>query len=499
MKKYILLITFMFITILITNYNLNVYATDYYEPGEYWQSTNGLFTIDKANIAAGKYFGAKLSSVLQEGGNLLEPQVHKDISDFGLKKLNGYGIDDCLYCVYQQGSYTKITLCRDPKNGEQVYLAPTGLHTNVLRFCYKIDGEFVPLPSVDIPVYGYGYYSSNISWYYFYLLNNQTSSPSYAPNAFADEVAILDSNLPVYLLDKDEIDNEGYWDDFVSGTPIYTPENEENYVVDLEVPQNLTMTGNWICKDTLFTTEHGNLKFKWTQNDANYDKWTTQIQYYMKSEYCQNGFTHIFDKWIPSDTFLFQKQFDVLCSKREFTKDFYCLDTSAYTLSEGSRLLGGISVDDFSVHGIGALFKIRNYYDDGKKIHISNWIELKVNTNGDIFTGLGDEDPTYTIEEHVPTDDELKGGSSINEDGSNKTGGINSDSTYNPNDVFDPTASTDSESLKEQIINGFGLVGNNGLVQLFSDFFDYVPKWFFSLIATGISLVIIVALVKLAL
>lgn len=465
---------------------------------EYWQDEKGTFQTGSAS--GSEHISYKLNDVLKKAGCYLDCAVHKDIWDYSLSSIFGYGLEDFYYCIWDNnGSTNYISLCLNPGDEHEVYYAPTSSEPNSrLKFCYKVDGKFVALPSVDIPIYCVGHYYDATNWYYCYRYSKQPSDSTGNASAFSDSSSILEANLPVYQYDRDKMDDDGYLDNFSESEPAYFPKNESDYIVDLEVPQELKLSGKYICNQSLFHINHDELEFTWKQTDENYIYWTTQIDYYTKNEYCKNGITHLLDSWVESDNFIFNNRFEVLCSNRKYKKDFYCTGVSAFVLSEGSRLLGGCSTDDFSARPTNVQFKVRNYYDDGKSIHVSNWLVVTYKPNNSGFIDF--ENPEYNIEEQAPSPDELDSGNSFNDDGTTKVGAADPNSSYDPDDTKDPTDNdADSDSLKSQIKTGFGLLGNNGLLKFYGDYFDYVPDWFFSLIATGISIIILIALVKLAL
>ena len=85
--------------------------------------------------------------------------------------------------------------------------------------------------------------------------------------------------------------------------------------------------------------------------------------------------------------------------------------------------------------------------------------------------------------------------------------GIDDDDDYKSyveeNKIYDSDnfhgVSDNSDSLLNYISSGFGLLGDNGLIALLKAVLSFVPSWFWSIMAAGVSMTVLVGIIKLIL
>ena len=90
-------------------------------------------------------------------------------------------------------------------------------------------------------------------------------------------------------------------------------------------------------------------------------------------------------------------------------------------------------------------------------------------------------------------DDKIHGDENVDYTYKPPNGNNSSDSSYTGSSVNGDTSISD---LANALTNGFGLAGENGMIDMFSDMFGFIPAPVWTLILTGISVLIAIALLK---
>ena len=274
---------------------------------------------------------------------------------------------------------------------------------------------------------------------------------------------------------------------FMSNDGTVTIENALNYrsdispvVFDLEVPKNLKavqIAGDKSWFDISGKVEVPQFSFQWEQTDPTYKDWTTEIYMYSDFKYRYATLYFIMGDWhYVDDFYMFEdtvqtyklcwngstKKFATACGKME----------ENYPTSVG----GEYEIDK-------ATFYFRNrYYDDGVR-HYSNWVVVEY----DWETG-------ETISSHIEIE-----GSEVDIDSDGKvakpSGTIVEDSQYNGVD-YDGLEQRESTDIVGFIEDGFGFLGNGGVIDLISEVFSFIPSAIWGVFIAGISLFVLVAIVK---
>lgn len=292
----------------------------------------------------------------------------------------------------------------------------------------------------------------------------------------------IQSNIPCYMTSNSI-------DDVYTGN--VQPDNAEDLLPKrygvLEVPQNISSTGGvpsgWkAILQNIFGDD--NITIKWTQSDPNYTKWTTEILIYgdMGVKWIYEVFS---DTKKVDDLFLYSEEFPTNKLKFTIDMDKMVMNNPVWQakISEILESTGGGCYHD--CYGL-SLF-IRNKYSDGVFTYYSNWVELKFDDKG--MSGGVNNDGSNTEYDY---DDPVKGDEGTDFIQNKPTGSVNPDSPYQ-GDKINP--STDF-SISDFLNNGFGLAGEGGLIDMFKELFSFIPAPIWTLILTGISVLIAIALLK---
>lgn len=295
-----------------------------------------------------------------------------------------------------------------------------------------------------------------------------------------------DNNIKLSALQCSEILNNA-----ISGA--LKEDNENNFLPErygvLEVPQNIRFTGG---KSYGFTAnkEHvfddGNINITWTQTDPNYKLWSTEILIYGDM-----GVKWPFELFAEykkvNDLFLYSDEFST--SKLKFTID---MDKMVYDnpiwISKAYEMLDS-TVDLYDDSCFCVTLMIRNkYYDEGI-IYYSNWVELRFDDEG-MHGGVSNEETGTNTE--YDYDDPINGDRDVDFTQQKPSGSVNPDSPYQGGSI-NPSADF---SISDFIHNGFGLAGEGGLIDMFKELFSFIPAPVWTLILTGLSVLIAIALLK---
>lgn len=240
----------------------------------------------------------------------------------------------------------------------------------------------------------------------------------------------------------------------------------------IEPPQNLklTYTGK-IVNNT-------DVKFTWTQNDERYKSWTTEIMIHgnvgykltvdLFGDFNETGTLLLKTDTVPTSNFLYKMNFVDLLDEcrpvyRSIVEDKY-----------GDWLGTHVQLMECSI-------SFRNRYSDGQYTYYSNWVKVYSN-----------EDHENVTVEYEYNDDK-NGDENVDYTHDSPIGNVAPDSPYQGVDIIDDVS---LGGLSGFISNGFGLAGENGIIDMFSDMFSFIPSSVWALILTGISVLIAIALLK---
>ena len=300
------------------------------------------------------------------------------------------------------------------------------------------------------------------------------------PRKYYSNLEVLETNVKVYMqtFDTDE-ELSAYHAQIVNGE--VNADNEADFLPAqygvLEPPVNLSFYGDGILAAT-------DAKFSWKQTDENYKKWTTEVLVYGNVGYKLT--VDFFGSFKETGDVLL-KSFTVPTKNLSFNINFL------EVLEEGSHAYYQKIVDDLGdwlgshTTLLSNSIYVRNKYSDGTYTYYSNWVKVFID----------DEGNTATEYEY---DDKVFGDSgqdfSQEQPGQSDNTSIKQDSEYNGNDVMN---GSELDSLGDVISDGFGLLGDGGIVDMMSDFFSFIPGPIWTLILTGIGLIITIAVIKAAL
>lgn len=289
--------------------------------------------------------------------------------------------------------------------------------------------------------------------------------------SFPDGVSIVSSTDPVFLSKDSAINHAktGSFKDIFNDS--YLP-----YAFDLECPLDLK------CELLNRTAGYERFIFNWSQKDENYINWDTEFLFYCDLRYRKQifGFIGVSD-WVNLDDFFV---FDKFCSTSnlKYSTELYCQeydDALNFYFSSIDEDLGGKQIEI-----LGADFYIRNKYVDAAsgKTHYSNWVRVHYTSNGD------DIEVSYS---EIEVDDPNSVGSN-----GKPSGTLNPDNGYT-GEVQQATVNSAS-GLVDFVKNGFGLLGNNGLISFLKQVLAFVPCEFWEIIIIGVSFFVLIAIIKFA-
>lgn len=303
-----------------------------------------------------------------------------------------------------------------------------------------------------------------------------TTLDIYSKGSSFDENGFLQTNIPYFA---DKASAEAYMNGTLDVTNALNYETDLcDIKYDLEVPQNMQLS----LKENLFTLPIYTMT--WEQTDSNYKNWTTEVYIYVSVDAWEGALgIHL---W--GDTYTYEDLFFMAESISTY-KLKYVIDTDSdkyekadekimdYVFNDNHKL-SGMATDYYKVY-------MRNAYYDGEYRHYSNW--LLVEFDYEFESGQGQ---TSIIE--------MGGNVKDNPGSSNPSddfiGGVVDDSQYDGS--VDANLSESSSDILGWIKTGFGIGGDNGVIAMLSDAFDFIPSEIWSVMIAGISLMVAVAVFK---
>ena len=252
----------------------------------------------------------------------------------------------------------------------------------------------------------------------------------------------------------------------------------------LEAPRDIKFNNDRIEE---FLNADVSITFTWSQTDENYKLWDTEILVYADFKYRTNIL--IFGKWHYGDNILVLD--DVIETKN-----------LKYSFKDGEVCFNGTAVNNYIYEDLGhtsvqysteklEIF-IRNKYSDDKYNYYSNWVKLTITSEG-AFYDEDDYKNGHITGEEYDYDDPINGDSDIDFTVVKPNGVINPDSPYQGGVLG---SYLDGFDLSDGLSNGFGLAGDNGIIEMFQDLFSFIPDSIWSLIVSGIIVLISIALLK---
>lgn len=288
---------------------------------------------------------------------------------------------------------------------------------------------------------------------------------------YCNEITFQKCNIPVFDTREncDNYVNNGSFDGILNDS--YLP-----YEFDLECPLDLK------CELLNRTAGYERFSFTWSQKDKNYINWDTEFLFYCDLRYRKQifGFIGVSD-WVNVDDFFI---FDKYCSTSnlKYSTELYCSeydDALDHYFSSINEDLGGKQIQI-----LGADFYVRNKYVDAAsgKVHYSNWVRVHYTSNGDNI------EVSYS-------EIEVDNPDSVGSNGK-PAGTLNPDNGYT-GEVQQATVNSAS-GLVDFVKNGFGLLGNNGLISFLKQTLAFVPVEFWEIIIIGVSFFVLIAIIKFA-
>lgn len=292
-------------------------------------------------------------------------------------------------------------------------------------------------------------------------------------------LSILSSSAPIYY--------HMSHDDIVNG--VVSPSNPSDLVPKkygvLEVPKELSVSGGSsnsgfnLGRDDTFTLH-------WTQTDETYKQWETEILVY-----ADLGVKNVLLPWTDyykvEDFYLYSDIVKTKYLKWEFDRE-KMVSTNPLWIAEIEKGLG------YSGGTYESLFKLtimmRNKYYDGTYTYYSNWLEVVFDDDG--MAGTVNNNAIPTEKEY---DDPYNGDSDTDFTQQKPNGATNPDSEYQGQVIEGDKGAL--SGLTEALSNGFGLMGEGGILDMVGDFFSFVPSWIWSLIGTSVAMACIIFLIKI--
>lgn len=280
---------------------------------------------------------------------------------------------------------------------------------------------------------------------------------------------ISDTNIP--LFDSKESAENYFNTGDTSG--LLNSDKVSSYDPSIEVPQDfkITFSGNKLFRDD-GSVNQSDFQFEWSQSD-DIDLQDYRTEIYVQATIAQMNIIDVFKKDY-SKTYLTDKLLLVDCttdySNSQSVKwdDFYKVINEDFgTHWDTSQPVG---VEPF-------FFWIRNI----KGNSYSDWVKVKVTKNNIVTSG-----------------NELTGSGTVTKgyeqiDGS--SGETKTDSSYGKTYHVDPDTKSVS-SIIDYIKNGFGLLGDDGLIALFKETFSFLPAPVWTCIISMIAATCIIVIWK---
>lgn len=346
--------------------------------------------------------------------------------------------------------FTTITVVDDSFKGQLFAYrddnsTPVGGNIYFMSFC---DDKIITGAEAGVYVRNATYYNINGS-----QLNSASGlgggyDMKYLGSDIMKNFNISDTNIP--LFDSKESAENYFNTGDTSG--LLNGDKVSSYDPGLEVPQDfkITFSGNKLFRDD-GSVNQSDFQFEWSQSD-DIDLQDYRTEIYVQATIAQMNIIDVFKKDY-SKTYLTDKLLLVDCttdySNSQSVKwdDFYKVINEDFgTHWDTSQPVG---VEPF-------FFWIRNI----KGNSYSDWVKVKVTKNNIVTSG-----------------NELTGSGTVTKgyeqiDGS--SGEIKTDSSYGKTYHVDPDTKSVS-SIIDYIKNGFGLLGDDGLIALFKETFSFLP------------------------
>lgn len=346
--------------------------------------------------------------------------------------------------------FTTITVVDDSFKGQLFAYrddnsTPVGGNIYFMSFC---DDKIITGAEAGVYVRNATYYNINGS-----QLNSASGlgggyDMKYLGSDIMKNFNISDTNIP--LFDSKESAENYFNTGDTSG--LLNGDKVSSYDPSLEVPQDfkITFSGNKLFRDD-GSVNQSDFQFEWFQSD-DIDLQDYRTEIYVQATIAQMNIIDVFKKDY-SKTYLTDKLLLVDCttdySNNQSVKwdDFYKVINEDFgTHWDTSQPVG---VEPF-------FFWIRNI----KGNSYSDWVKVKVTKNNIVTSG-----------------NELTGSGTVTKgyeqiDGS--SGETKTDSKYGKTYHVDPDTKSVS-SIFDYIKNGFGLLGDDGLIALFKETFSFLP------------------------
>lgn len=367
--------------------------------------------------------------------------------------------------------FTTITVVDDSFKGQLFAYrddnsTPVGGNIYFMSFC---DDKIITGAEAGVYVRNATYYNINGS-----QLNSASGlgggyDMKYLGSDIMKNFNISDTNIP--LFDSKESAENYFNTGDTSG--LLNGDKVSSYDPGLEVPQDfkITFSGNKLFRDD-GSVNQSDFQFEWSQSD-DIDLQDYRTEIYVQATIAQMNIIDVFKKDY-SKTYLTDKLLLVDCttdySNSQSVKwdDFYKVINEDFgTHWDTSQPVG---VEPF-------FFWIRNI----KGNSYSDWVKVKVTKNNIVTSG-----------------NELTGSGTVTKgyeqiDGS--SGEIKTDSSYGKTYHVDPDTKSVS-SIIDYIKNGFGLLGDDGLIALFKETFSFLPAPVWTCIISMIAVTCIIVIWK---
>ena len=363
--------------------------------------------------------------------------------------------------------FTTITVVDDSFKGQLFAYrddnsTPVGGNIYFMSFC---DDKIITGAEAGVYVRNATYYNINGS-----QLNSSTGlGGGYDMKYFIKNFNISDTNIP--LFDSKESAENYFNTGDTSG--LLNGDKVSSYDPSIEVPQDfkITFSGNKLFRDD-GSVNQSDFQFEWFQSD-DIDLQDYRTEIYVQATIAQMNIIDVFKKDY-SKTYLTNKLLLVDCntdySNSQSVKwtDFYKIINDDFgNHKDTSQPVG---VEPF-------FFWIRNI----KGNSYSDWVKVKVTKNNIVTSG-----------------NELTGSGTVTKgyeqiDGS--SGETKTDSSYGKTYHVDPDTKSVS-SIIDYIKNGFGLLGDDGLIALFKETFSFLPAPVWTCIISMIAATCIIVIWK---
>lgn len=406
-----------------------------------------------------KIYAAGIPSLEDAKSDCIRHMGNVKLSDFYYKFINVSGLNSD-YATF-------VFVNQDVADSNKNLLIYKYYYTNSyqLRFAKFENGEVVDI-NADRTRFGVNY-TIDGAW-----LNCTGNSGSVVINQSNFEKyynSEIETNLPYF----DSLDSAKAYYETGDTSGLLNSDKVSSYDPSIEVPQDfkITFSGNKLFRDD-GSVNQSDFQFEWSQSD-DIDLQDYRTEIYVQATIAQMNIIDVFKKNY-SKTYLTDKLLLVDCttdySNSQSVKwdDFYKVINEDFgTHWDTSQPVG---VEPF-------FFWIRNI----KGNSYSDWVKVKVTKNNIVTSG-----------------NELTGSGTVTKgyeqiDGS--SGETKTDSSYGKTYHVDPDTKSVS-SIIDYIKNGFGLLGDDGLIALFKETFSFLPAPVWTCIISMIAATCIIVIWK---